>query len=55
MRDLVEALVMSHALTLLAMAAATLGVWQTVIVAVPAICCAVFLTYVAAIDAAQDL
>lgn len=54
MRDLAHALALTHALTLLAIASASVGAWAAVTLAVPSIICAAFLVYVAALDAAAE-
>ncbi|WP_159107438.1 hypothetical protein [Azospirillum sp. B506] len=54
MRDLAQALVLTHALLLLAMASVAVGAWAALFLAVPSIGCAAFLTYVAALDATAE-
>ncbi|MBP2230802.1 hypothetical protein J2847_004111 [Azospirillum agricola] len=53
MRDLAEALAMAHALLLLAAFSATVGAWAALLIAVPSIAVAGFLTCLAARDAAR--
>lgn len=51
MRDLAQAILLTHAMVLLAMASAAVGAWAAVMLAAPSIILAAFLTYVAACDA----
>lgn len=51
MRDLIQSILLLHAMVLLAMASAAVGAWEAVFLAVPSIILAAFLTYVAACDA----